>query len=126
MIRGEVTGNKTALIRFGIMDSYGRLSPLEAILDTGFTGDLSLPLNAIHRLGLPALGQRAFTLADGTRSAMNAFSATVFWHEIPRRVVVIQSEDEPLAGMGLLWGSRISFEALDGGNVTIEQIISKP
>lgn len=126
MIRGKVTGNKTALIRFGIMDSYGRLSPLEAILDTGFTGDLSLPLSAIHRLGLSALGQRAFTLADGTRSAMNAFSASVFWHESPRRVVVIQSEDEPLAGMGLLWGSRISLDALDGGNVTIEQIISKP
>ena len=57
---------------------------------------------------------------------MNAFSATVFWHESQRRVVVIQSEDEPLAGMGLLWGSSISFEALDGGIVTIEQIISKP
>ncbi len=56
---------------------------------------------------------------------MNAFSASVFWHESPRRVVVIQSEDEPLAGMGLLWGSRISLDALDGGNVTIERITSR-
>lgn len=122
MIRGKVTENKTVLIRFGIMDADGSLLAMEAILDTGFTGDLSLPLGVIHRLGLSALGQRAFILADGTRSAMNAFSANVFWHESPRRVVVIHAEDEPLVGMGLLWGSHVSLDALDGGDVVIEQI----
>ena len=93
-------------------------------MDTGFTGDLSLPLNAIRRLGLSPLGRRFFTLANGERTSMNAYSGTLLWHERAQEVVVIQSGSAPLLGMGLLWGSRVTFDAMDGGGALIEEITS--
>ena len=124
MIRGRVTENRAVLVELGIMDSGGRLWPIQAALDTGLTGDLSLPGNAIQRLGLPDLGQRDFTLADGTQSLMQAYSGSVFWHERLIQIVVIHSEGIPLIGMGLLWGSRVTMEAMDEGDVTIDEILS--
>ncbi len=91
-------------------------------MDTGFTGDLALPTSAIRRLNLPRLGERIFTLADGRTTRMNAYSGTLLWHERPWDVVVIQSEAAPLIGMGLLWGNQVTFEALEGGGVIIEEI----
>lgn len=122
MIRGRVDDSGAVLIRVGIMDIRNRLWPIQAALDTGFTGDLSLPGDVIQRLGLSALGQRDFTLADGVRSLMNSYSGRVFWHEGLSEVVVIQSRGTPLIGMGLLWGSRVTLEAIDEGEVVIEEI----
>lgn len=122
MIRGSVTEGKAVLVEFGIMDNDGRIWPIQAELDTGFTGDLSLPPSAIQRLCLPNLGPRSFALADGTRTLMNSYSGRVFWHEQPIEVVVVQSDGVPLIGMGLLWGSRVTLEAMSGGNVIIEEL----
>ena len=91
-------------------------------MDTGFTGDVALPISAIRRLGLRRLGDRLFTLADGDRSIMNAYFGILFWHERPHDVVVIQSDGAPLIGMGTLWGSRVTLDALDDGGVIIEEI----
>ena len=124
MIRGRVTVGKAMLIACEIMDNRSRLWPLEAYLDTGFTGDLALPINAIRRLGLPHLGERIFTLADGRTNAMNTYYGTLIWHERPRDVVVIQTDGAPLIGMGLLWGNQIILNAVDGGSVIIEEIVS--
>ncbi len=112
------------LVACGIMDGNGRMWPLEASLDTGFTGDLALPASAIRRLGLTWLGERVFTLADGRRNAMNTYLGTLFWHERPLDVIVIQSDGAPLIGMGTLWGSQITLNAVDDGIVIIEEITS--
>ena len=93
-------------------------------MDTGFTGDLALPINAIHRLGLPRLGERVFTLADGRTDTMNAYSGTLIWHGRPRDVVVIQTVGVPLIGIEMLWGNQIILNAVDGGSVIIEEIAS--
>ncbi|MYE53880.1 MAG: clan AA aspartic protease [Chloroflexi bacterium] len=122
MIKGRVTEGKAVLVACGIMGGNGRMWPLEASLDTGFTGDLALPTSAIRRLGLPRLGERVFTLADGRRDAMNAYSGTLIWHERPLDVIVIQSDGIPLIGMGTLWGSQIILNAVDDGSVIIEEI----
>ena len=124
MIRGRVTGDKAVLIRLGVLDDSGRAWPVNAVLDTGFTGDISLPTSTIRRLMLSPRGQRWFTLADGERAVMNAYSGRVIWHERPRDVVVIESEDVAMVGMDLVWGSRVTLEARDGGDVSIEELIS--
>ena len=53
---------------------------------------------------------------------MNAYSGRVLWHEIPRDVVVIQSEDAAMIGMNLIWGSRVTLEAQAGGQVSIDEL----
>ena len=53
---------------------------------------------------------------------MNAYSGTLIWHARPLDVVVIQADGAPLIGMGLLWGSQIIVNAIEGGSVIVEEI----
>lgn len=52
MIRGEVSADREARIRFQVYGTEGREEEVEAVLDTGFTGFLTLPPAMISALGL--------------------------------------------------------------------------
>ena len=45
------------------------------------------------------------------------------WHGRPSDVLVLNSDSAPLLGMALLWGSRVTVDALTDGQVTIEDLI---
>ena len=64
-MRGRVSGNQQAWITVDIMDGAGRPRSMEVVLDTGFTGYLTLPPESIRQLELPSVGQRTFELANG-------------------------------------------------------------
>lgn len=124
MIKGRVDGNQQALVTIDVMDGEGNPQSLEAILDTGFTGYLTLPTGSIRRLGLRSVGQRTFELANGELFAFEAYLASVSWHGSLRDVLVLKSDSSPLLGMTLLWGSRVIVDALMDGEVTIEELPS--
>ncbi|MCY3925182.1 MAG: hypothetical protein OXG52_06695 [bacterium] len=124
MIRGRVSDDAQALITVEILDGEGRCRPLDFILDTGFTGYLTLPAESIRRLGLPAVGGRTFELANGELFEFEAYLASVSWHGRPTDAVTLKSDSAPLLGMTLLWGSRVIVDALSGGTVTIEELTS--
>ena len=126
MIRGRVSGNQQALIAVDIMDGDGRLRSVEAVLDTGFTGYLTLPSESIGQLGLPSVGQRTFELANGELFDFQVHLASVSWHGRPSDVLVLQSDSVPLLGMSLLWGSRVTMDALNDGDVAIEDLSPAP
>ena len=122
MIRGRVTADRTPIIRLEVLDGLGRSVPVAAVLDTGFTGDVSLPIPTIRRLQLRPMGQRMFTLADGEVSVMNTYAARANWHEEPLEVEVFESQGTAIIGMNLLWGNRITIEANDYGDILIEKL----
>ena len=122
MIKGKVDGNQQALVTIDVMDGEGNPQSLEAILDTGFTGYLTLPTDSIQQLGLRSVGRRTFELANGELFEFEAFLAEVFWHGSLRDVLVLQSNSAPLLGMTLLWGSRVIVNAVTDGVVTIEEL----
>ena len=123
MIRGKVSGNQQALVTVEIMDGEGRPQSLEAILDTGFTGYLTLPTEPVQRLGLPSVGQRTFELANRELFEFEAYLAGVSWHGRLSDTLVLKSDSAPLLGMTLLWGSRVTVDALTDGEVTIEELM---
>ena len=51
---------------------------------------------------------------------MDVYFVKVKWHDEAREVLALQAEATPLVGMSLLWGSRVDFDAQDGGAVTID------
>ncbi len=122
MIKGRVDGNQQALVTIDIIDGEGSIQSIEAILDTGFTGYLTLPTDSIQRLGIPSVGQRTFELANGELFEFEAFLAAVTWHGRLRDVLVLKSDSAPLLGMTLLWGSRVTVDAFFDGEVKIEEL----
>ena len=122
MIKGKVSGDLQALVIVDIMGGEGRPQSLEAILDTGFSGYLTLPTESIQQLGLRSVGQRTFELANGDLFEFEAYLAAVSWHGSLTDALVLKSDSAPLIGMTLLWGSRVTVDALTDGEVTIEEL----
>ncbi len=106
-----------------VADISGETHPVEFLVDTGFDGDLTLSPALIRRLGLPHLRVGKVTLADNLDREFGVYGAEVSWNGKTVEVEVLESEDDPpLLGMAMLWGSRITIEAREGGLVTIEDL----
>ena len=124
MIRGRVSESQQALVSIDIVDDRSLYQSVEVILDTGFTGYLTLPTGLIGRLGLLSVGQRTFELANGDLFEFEAYLASVSWQGSQRDVLVLKSDSAPLLGMTLLWDSRIIIDASADGEVLIEDLSS--
>ena len=122
MHRGEVNTDELALVSVEVSGSEGRCESLEAVLDTGFAGHLTLPGSTIERLGLPSVGRRNFELANGELFEFGVYLGSATWHGRSNDVLVLASESVPLLGMTMLWGSRVTMDAVAGGEVTIEEL----
>jgi clan AA aspartic protease len=76
---------------------------IEVWIDTGFTGDLVLPMKRIQELGLPQAGTVKGILADGSEIALQRFACLVDWFGERRELEVVANDgDYPLLGVGLL------------------------
>jgi clan AA aspartic protease len=95
---------------------------VEALIDTGFTGFLSLSLTTIESLSLPWIFRDVATLGDGSEVIFEMYRATVIWDGKLQVVDVAASEADPLVGMSLLYGFKLEIEAIEGGIVTIKAL----
>ena len=64
MITGKIVNNQEAVIELEIV-GIDRLERIDAIIDTGFTGELMLSGDLIDRLEIPRVGELPITLGDG-------------------------------------------------------------
>lgn len=126
MISGKVEsdehGGLEPWVTVPVEDTNGEFQQCEVILDTGFTGHLTLPETVIEALGLVSEGQRTVTVASGREETLEYYTAWVSWHGRLCEVGVFQSIDQPLLGMELLYGSRITVGVWEGGEVVIEEV----
>lgn len=122
MILGIVNSYHEATLALAVRDAAGQEKQINTILDTGFSGSLTLPPDVIHALGLPFRSRGSAVLADGSEAQFDIFAATVKWDGVPRNILVEAAETDPLIGMGLLYGFNINIQAVDGGKVTIERL----
>ena len=105
---------------------------IEFIIDTGYTGELTLPQDIIDRLNLQAANYDeadigpTVVLADGTISAVTVYVAGILWHDQLRNVEVDSLGVTPHIGMRLLRGSNLSIDAAPGGRVTITELPVSP
>lgn len=120
MMQGFMNQNCEAIIPVVVGHSRAHQQMVQAVIDTGFTGFLSLPLATIKSLELPWIFRDSVTLGDGSEVLFDMYRASVIWHGQYQVVDVAASEAEPLVGMSLLYGSKLQIEAVERGCVTIE------
>lgn len=77
MIVGSMTAAREATIPLQVSGPTMQRMPITAVIDTGFTGWLTLPPVPIASLALPRIRARRATLADGSDVNLNLYRATV-------------------------------------------------
>ena len=122
MMQGFVNQNCEAIISVAVgYDNFPK-QMIATVIDTGFTGYLSLPISIINSLGLPWYFRDIGTLGDGSEAIFDMYKANVIWDSKLKIIDVAASEAEPLIGMSLLHGFKVQIEAVSGGIVRIEDL----
>ena len=119
MITGHVSADREAIVRLAVRMVDGEELEIELIVDTGFTGWISLPSTLISQLDLPWRRRGRGLLADGSETIFDIYEATIIWDGQSRRIWVDEINAAPLAGMALLDGHELTIQAWTGGRVTI-------
>ncbi len=78
-MRTGVVRGLEARIRLRVRDSRGGTQEIEAVIDTGYTGWLTLPPARIVALGLPWQCYRRGILADGRVKLFDVYEVAVVW-----------------------------------------------
>jgi clan AA aspartic protease len=86
VIEGVVNANLEAVVTLPLQDTSGRTREVEAVVDTGFNGYLTLPPMLMEDLELPVVGDGEAVLADGSEAAFDVYGVTVLWDGQPMYV----------------------------------------
>ncbi len=123
MMTGIVSADLEAKLALRLQ-SGSEAPEIQAVIDTGFTGFLTLPSSLIVRLNLPWLCRQEGQLADGSLHAFDVYCATVSWDGMPRMIEVEAVDAEPLIGMEMLRDHELGMIVKEGGSVTVSKIES--
>jgi clan AA aspartic protease len=122
MMTGVVNAHLEALVRLTVRGPGGQEQEIEAVIDTGFDGSLSLPPPRIAALGLPWRRRGRALLADGSESVFDIYEATLMWDGALRRIAVDAADTDPLLGMALLYNYELTVQVVEGGCVRIQAL----
>lgn len=91
--------------------------PIDALVDTGFSGDIMAPEAVVKSLGLVRLGVTWYEMADGRPVECSEYEGVLDWMGESRPAVVTSSNAQgALVGMGILGAYRV---VLDGPSKSV-------
>ena len=122
MIVGAMNSQREAVVRLVVVGPDGRKRPVDAVLDTGYTGSLTLPSALVASLDLPFRGRGSVLLGDGSESTFDMHEATVTWAGERRLTTIDVAETDPLLGIGLLLGNELTVQVIAGGSVALRKL----
>jgi clan AA aspartic protease len=121
MMQGRVNQRCEATLSIALRNNE-TIQMVDAVIDTGFSGFLTLPSETIVTLGFSWEGRDVATLGDGTFCTFEVYIGLVIWDGQYREIYINESETVPLIGMQLLRGYDLRIQAIEGGLVTIEAL----
>ena len=122
MLIGRVTPEREAVVDVEVLGSEGQATRVEAGIDTGYNGFLTLSKGVIEDLGLPFGGTAGAALGDGKEVRMDLYVAAVRWHGEVRDVLVLEAAGGALLGMAMLSECRLTIDVEENGIVRIEAL----
>jgi clan AA aspartic protease len=122
MMQGVVNLRREATLSIVVGSLSRQLQAINAVIDTGFSGFLTLPSEIIANLELSWSASDIVTLSDGSETLFDLYTGIVIWDGQYRDINLAESETEPLLGMALLYGYRLQVDAIEGGVIKIEAL----
>ena len=122
MIRGAVNARGEAIIPLRVRGPGGAERDVEAVVDSGFTASLTLPVAVVAALELARQSGGGAVLADGSVRQFDIHAAEVAWGGSWRPVLVSAVGDEVLLGMRLLARHELRITVVPGGAVEISPL----
>jgi len=120
VIEGVVNAAYEPVIILSVQGPSGQSSEVEAVVDTGFTGFLTVTPALATELGLALEGTSRGTLADGSEVTFDVYDVAVLWDGHPRYVLADAADTTPLVGMRLMDRHNLNIDIEDGGRVVIQ------
>ena len=120
MITGIVSADYEAIIRLEVQGPTGQEREVDAVVDTGFNGFLTLPPRLVTTLGLTRRRRGRAILANGSEDIFDIYGVTVLWDGQPRYIETGAVDTTPLVGMALLAGYDLHVQVAIGGHIAIE------
>lgn len=121
MITGYVSVDQQAIIEISV-EGQQQTVRIDATIDTGYNGFLTLPPYVINLLHLPWLTQSRVILANGEAESVDVHAATIIWDGTPRRLLVDVADNTPLVGMALMRGYELHIQNIDNGAATLRKL----
>ena len=111
-MKGFVDNGGRALITVELRKSVrGDSTSIDVWVDTGFTGDLVMPVALIETLDLEPSGSVDAILADGSQIALSTYSCLIEWFGNTKKLEIIANDGEcPLLGVGLMLGLELRVD----------------
>ena len=122
MIEGVVNAARQAVVTLSLSGPEGQSLEIDVVVDTGFSGFLTLPTFVVEELGLALAADDWALLADGSVVDLRAYYVTVTWDGVARNVRAYAVENVPLLGMSMLDDHDLSVRVRVGGRVLIEAV----
>jgi clan AA aspartic protease len=113
---------REGIVRLTVRGSGEAYAEVDAIVDSGFAGSLTLPIDVIESLGLVRQSGGGGVLADGTIRHFDLYAANVDWDGELRLILVSAIGDEALLGMRLLEGHELRIAITEDGIVEITRL----
>ena len=111
---------REAVVPLRLQGPEGRTREIEAVVDTGYSGFLTLPTALVDELGLPFAYIGQALLANDAEVDFDVHYVTVLWDGQPRDIEADATGSTPLVGMLLLDRHDLSIQVRDGGRVLIQ------
>ncbi len=118
-MKGIVNSRGEATLRIRLLGRGRQARTVTTVIDTGYSGAITLPPRVVRSLRLRHLGQTDAELGDGRIATFAVFEGAVVWNGKRVRVEISEANTDPLLGMELLNGFRLTIDAERGGAVTI-------
>jgi len=122
MISGTVTASHEIVILVRVRGTGSAEQDIDAVLDTGFNGSLTLPTNTVASLGLQWQSRGSATLANGQVVQFDVYCGAVIWDGAMQRILVQAVDGAPLLGMALLMNHDLRARLVVAGRAEITAI----
>ena len=119
MIEGAVNDAHEAVVALSLQGPAGQVRDIEAVIDTGYSGFLTLPTALVMELGLPFAYIGRALLANDDEVTFDVHDVTVLWDGQPRHIRADATGSTPLVGMLLLDKHNLNIEVERAGRVVI-------